>query len=72
MAVTSTRPPQEPTYHDPTVWTAPEDPYDYGWVPSNDNAGPYDYNENSDGFFYPQTVTPNMTGYQPESQLMLS
>jgi hypothetical protein len=63
------RAPQEPIY-DSTVWTAPEDPYNFGWVPSNDNAGPYDYNENSHGFFYPQTASLDMIGYQPDGQLL--
>ncbi|KAH8080117.1 hypothetical protein HD553DRAFT_362096 [Filobasidium floriforme] len=28
------RPPQKPTYHDTTVWTAPEHRYDFGWTAS--------------------------------------
>jgi hypothetical protein len=63
------RPPQKPTYHDPTVWTAPEDPYNFGWIPSNNNAGTCGFDENSYELAYPQTASLNMTGYQPDGQL---
>jgi hypothetical protein len=67
------RPPQEPTYpyHDPTVWTAPEDRYDFGWVPS-DTAGIYGYDENSYELSHTQTASLNVTGYRPDGQLWFS
>lgn len=63
------RPPQKPTYHDPTVWTAPRDPYNFGWVPSNDNAGTCGFEENLYELSYPLTASLNMTDYQPDGQL---
>lgn len=53
----------------PTVWTAPGELYGNEWVLGHDNAGMYQYNENSHGLFYPQTVSFNMTGHQPDGQL---
>jgi hypothetical protein len=58
-----------PASSDPTVWTAPGDLYGNEWVLANDNAGIYQYNENSYELSYPQTASLNMTGYQPDDQL---